>query len=593
MKNLLIALCCLAMISCSRQQEPPKSSPPQSLSKLLEAYYEDFLILNPLEATQIDDKRYNNILLNDISSAHRRKVLNFCKQYQDSLQRYDRTALNGQDQMSFDILQFELALKTELLQYPENLMPVHQFWGTILTMPQLGSGKSYVTFKTVDDYEDFLGRIDGFTVWMDTAIVNMQKGLDQGITFPKILMERVLPQAKAMMVTDVKQSVFWGPIVDMPTSIDAKEKEELTNAYTDAIKNKIVPAYTKLHNFLKEVYIPKTRTTAGVGEIPNGKAYYQLMIKQYTTTDLSPDSIFNLGQSEVARITQEMEAIKDQVGFKGDLKAFFAYVNNDKKFMPYKTAQEVVDAYKAIETKIQPNLKKMFNMVPKSNFEVRQTEKFREASASAEYMLGSPDGTRPGIFYVPVPDPKTYNNSGMETLFLHEAIPGHHYQCMLQLENTELPRFRRTLGYSAYGEGWALYTESLGKELGLYTDPIQYFGHLGDEMHRAIRLVVDVGMHVKGWTREQAIAYMMDNEPIAEQGAVAEIERYMAIPGQALSYKIGQLKISELRARAEKELGTKFNLGLFHDEVLKYGNLPLSTLDGRINAWIQELKAKS
>jgi uncharacterized protein (DUF885 family) len=593
MKNLLIALSCLAVIGCSQQQkEMPKSSP-KSLSKLLEAYYEDYLILNPLEATQIDDKRYNNILLNDISTAHRQKVSNFCTQYQDSLQKYDRASLVPQDQISYDILQFELALKKELLTFPENLMPVHQFWGMTLTMPQLGSGKSYVTFKTVDDYEDFLGRIDGFAVWMDTAIVNMRKGLGLGVTFPKILMERVLPQAKAMMVTDVKQSVFWGPITDMPTSIAEKDKATLTKAYAEAIKTKIVPAYTKLYNFLKDEYIPKTRTTAGVSGIPNGEAYYRLMIKQYTTTDLSPDSIYNLGLAEVARITHEMEVVKDQVGFKGDLKAFFAYVNNDKKFMPFKTAKEVVEAYKAIEKKIEPNLKKMFNMVPKSNFEVRQTEKFREASASAEYNLGSPDGTRPGIFYVPVPDPKAYNSSGMETLFLHEAIPGHHYQCMLQLENTQLPRFRRTLGYSAYGEGWALYTESLGKELGLYTDPIQYFGHLGDEMHRAIRLVVDVGMHVKGWSREKAIDYMMTNEPIAEQGAVAEIERYMAIPGQALSYKIGQLKISELRARAEKDLGNKFNLGLFHDEVLKYGNLPLSILDTRITEWIAEEKLKS
>jgi uncharacterized protein (DUF885 family) len=374
----------------------------------------------------------------------------------------------------------------------------------------------------------------------------------------------------------------------MPSSISETDKDALTKAYAEAIKKKIVPAYTSLYNFLKEEYIPKTRTSSGVGEIPNGEAYYKLMIKQYTTTELSSDSIYNLGLAEVARITHEMETVKDQVGFKGDLKAFFTYVNSDKKFMPFKTAKEVVDAYKAIETKIEPNLKTMFNMVPKSTFEVRQTEKFREASASAEYNLGSPDGTRPGIFYVPVPDAKTYNSCGMETLFLHEAIPGHHYQCMLQLENKELPRFRRTLGYSAYGEGWALYTESLGKELGLYTDPIQYFGHLGDEMHRAIRLVVDVGMHVKGWSREKAIAYMMENEPIAEQGAVAEIERYMAIPGQALSYKIGQLKISELRARAENELGDKFNLGLFHDEVLKYGNLPLSILDSRISEWIKE-----
>jgi uncharacterized protein (DUF885 family) len=288
-----------------------------------------------------------------------------------------------------------------------------------------------------------------------------------------------------------------------------------------------------------------------------------------------------------------MEKIKNEVGFKGDLQAFFKYVNDDKKFMPYKTDQEVIDAYKAIEKKIEPQLKSLFNTVPKTGFEVRQTEEFREMSASAEYMQGSPDGARPGVFYVPVIDPSKYNVSGMETLFLHEAIPGHHYQMSLQQENTDLPRFRRTLWYGAYGEGWALYSESLGKELGLYTDPIQYFGHLGDQIHRAIRLVVDVGLHTKGWTREQAIKYMMDNEPIAEQGAVAEIERYMAIPGQALSYKIGQLKIRELRTRAEKELGDKFKIGLFHDEVLKNGNLPLSLLEQRINDWIASMKEQA
>jgi uncharacterized protein (DUF885 family) len=394
-----------------------------------------------------------------------------------------------------------------------------------------------------------------------------------------------------MMVTDVTKSIFYQPITNIPDSIDAKEKARLNDAYSKAISEKIVPAYTKLHDFLKNEYIPKAGTTSGVNAIPNGDAYYQMMIAQWTTTDLKPDSIFKLGESEVARIRSEMEKVKVQVGFKGDLQAFFKYVNEDKKFRPFKTDQEVIDAFKAIEKKIDPTLKSLFNLVPKIPFEVRQTEEFREMSASAEYSQGAPDGSRPGIFYVPVIKPEDYNISGMETLFLHEAIPGHHYQISLQQENQELPRFRRTLWYGAYGEGWALYSESLGKELGLFSDPIQYFGHLGDEMHRAIRLVVDVGLHTKGWTREQAIKYMMDNEPIAEQGAVAEIERYMAIPGQALSYKIGQLKIRELRTRAEKELGEKFNIGLFHDEVLKYGILPLNLLEQRIDQWIAAMKA--
>jgi uncharacterized protein (DUF885 family) len=277
--------------------------------------------------------------------------------------------------------------------------------------------------------------------------------------------------------------------------------------------------------------------------------------------------------------------VKEDMGFKGDLDAFFTYVNDDKQFKPFKTDEEVIDAFRAIGDKIEPKLESLFNMKPETAFEVRQTEEFREMSAAAQYNPGAPDGSRPGIFYVPIIDPKDFNVAGMETLFLHEAIPGHHYQISLQQENKELPRFRKTLYYSAYGEGWALYAESLGGELGLYTEPIQYFGHLGDEMHRAIRLVVDVGLHAKGWTREQAIQYMRENEPISEQGAVAEIERYMAIPGQALSYKIGQLKIRELRRQAEKQLGERFNVGLFHDEVLKYGNLPLELLEAKIEGW--------
>jgi uncharacterized protein (DUF885 family) len=590
MKKLSILILVAALAGCA-QKEAMKTENKQGFSSMLDSYYEEYLKFNPFEATQMNDPRYNDLLPNDISEAYRQDLRAFYKRYQDSLAGYDRSKLSAQEQLSYDILSREAAFRQELLNYPDNLMPVQQFWGMTLTMPQIGSGQSFQPFRTAKDYDDFLKRIDGFTVWVDTAIANMGKGLAQGYTYPKILMERVVPQCKDMMVTDATKSIFYQPITNMPDSISANDKARLNDAYTKAIREKIVPAYTRLHDFLLKEYIPKTRTTAGINAIPNGDAYYQMMIKQWTTTDLTPDSIFRLGQSEVARIRSEMEKVKQQVGFKGDLQAFFKYVNDDKKFKPFKSDQEVIDAFKAIEKKIEPTLKKLFNMVPKTGFEVRQTEAFREMSASAEYSQGAPDGSRPGIFYVPVINPEDYNISGMETLFLHEAIPGHHYQISLSQENQELPRFRRTLWYGAYGEGWALYSESLGKELGLFTDPIQYFGHLGDAMHRAIRLVVDVGLHTKGWTREQAIKYMMDNEPIAEQGAVAEIERYMAIPGQALSYKIGELKIRELRTRAEKELGDKFNIGLFHDEVLKYGTLPLNLLEKRINDWIGERKA--
>jgi uncharacterized protein (DUF885 family) len=589
-KLLLLAFGLLAACT-SQKQETVETK--KTFSDFLGTYYEERLQLYPLEATQAGDNRYNNVLLNDISETHRAKLRDFYSRYQNELTTFDRASLSVQEQVSYDVFDREMKVNLKQLSFHDNYMPVQQFWGMTLTMPQIGSGQSYQPFKNVKDYENFLGRIDGFAVWMDTAIVNMRKGLASGLTFPKILMERVLPQAKDMLVTDVTKSIFWQPIASMPDSISAEDKKRLTDAYSKAILEKIVPTYQKLHDFLRDEYIPKTRTSTGFSDITDGKEMYEFLVSFWTTTNLTPDAIYNTGISEVARLRSEMEKVKEQVGFKGDLKKFFDYVNNDKKFMPYKTPEEVIAGFNAINKKMEPQLKKLFNLTPKSKFEVRQTEAFRAASASAEYNIGSPDGSRPGIFYVPILDAKTFNYTGMETLFLHEAIPGHHYQSSLQMENEDLPRFRRFLWYGAYGEGWALYTESLGKELGLYTDPYQYFGHLGDQMHRAIRLVVDVGMHTKGMTREDAIKYMMDNEPISEQGAVAEIERYMAIPGQALSYKIGQLKILELRKKAEAELGDKFNIALYHDEVLKYGPLPLDVFENIINKWIDEQQKKA
>jgi uncharacterized protein (DUF885 family) len=588
MKNLLFIATMLLLASCVTR-EMSTVAHQDSFSKFVDQYYEDYLKLDPLEATQIGDNRYNDQLPIDISEQHRTQLRSFYQRYHDSLRHFNRDDLTLQQQISYEILERETALELEQLKYPEHLMPVQQFWGLTLTMPLLGSGQSFQPFKTVKDYEDFLKRIDQFSIWIDTAIVNMRRGLEQKYTYPRVLMERVLPQTRDMIVSDVTKSIFYQPIANLPDSIDASEKARLTEVYAAAIREKIVPGYRKLHDFIHDEYIPQTRTSAGISDIPNGDEYYKLMIRLYTTTDLSPDSIFRLGQSEVARIRSEMESVKEQMRFSGNLASFFAYMNEDKQFMPFETDEEVIEAFRAVESKIQPNLETLFNMKPKTPFEIRQTEEFREMSAAAQYNAGSPDGSRPGIFYVPIIDPKDFNLAGMETLFLHEAIPGHHYQISLQQENDELPRFRKTLYYSAYGEGWALYSESLGKELGLYTAPIQYFGHLGDEMHRAIRLVVDVGLHSKGWTREQAIQYMRDNEPISQQGAVAEIERYMAIAGQALSYKIGQLKIRELRRRAEAELGVKFNIGLFHDEVLRYGNLPLDLLEARIEEWIGEM----
>jgi uncharacterized protein (DUF885 family) len=403
------------------------------------------------------------------------------------------------------------------------------------------------------------------------------------------LVLKMIPQMEAMTMGDTSKNIFYGPVKKFPATFPDSLKTKMWQKYAAAINTYIIPSYKKLGSFLKNEYLAAARVSTGFNALPNGEKTYKYLIRYWTTTDKTPDEIYNTGIAEVKRIKDEMEKVKNEAGFEGDLPSFFEYMKTDKKFMPYKTAEDVLNAFRNIQKRIEPNLKKMFGRTPKTPFEIRQTEAFRAASGSAEYNQGSADGTRPGIFYVPILDATHFNiTSGMESLFLHEAIPGHHYQISLQQENESLPKFRRFAWYGAMGEGWALYCESLGKELGLYTDPYQHMGALGDEIHRAIRLVVDVGMHLKEMTREEAIKYMMENEAITEQGATAEIERYMAIPGQALSYKIGALKIRELRAKYTKQLGNKFNLSDFHDELLKDGVMPLDVMESKMDAWAKQ-----
>jgi uncharacterized protein (DUF885 family) len=562
-----------------------------AVNRVFENYYDERMKLYPLEATQNGDTRYNNILQNNITQSFRTEEKNFYQRYLDSLNTYDRAKLNETDQMSYDVLKWELNINMEGLHYPSDLMPINQFWSLPLTLAQLGSGSAFQPFNTVADYENFLGRINGFSVWTDTAIANMKRGMAQGIVYPKILMERVLPELSGIVSADVTKSVFYQPLLKLDTmKFPDEDKVRLTSQYKAAIAQQVNTSYQKLYDFFKNEYIPASRTTAGISNVPGGTDYYNYLVKQWTTTNMTPAEVFELGQSEVKRIRGEMEKVMAEVGFKGDLKQFFEYLHTDKQFFPFKTKEDVLNGYRAIEDREKPHLKNLFNVFPKTPFEIRQTEAFREASASAEYSQGSADGTRPGIFYVPIIDPSKFNNISMEDLFLHEAIPGHHYQISLQQENTDLPDFRRFIWYGAYGEGWALYTESLGKELGLYEDPYQYFGMLSEEMHRAIRLVVDAGMHTKGWTREQAIQFSVDNEAESLSDITSEIERYMAIPGQALSYKVGQLKILELRHKAEQELGNKFSLSKFHDEILRDGCLPIAVLETKMNRWMEMQK---
>jgi uncharacterized protein (DUF885 family) len=585
-RNVIIAFTILLVSACKLSNTNPGKEDNKEISTLFNNYYEERLKLFPLEATAIGDKRYNDLLPVDFTDSYRVTLQSFYNHYLTYVSKYDREHLNDKDKISYDVFKREMQINLEGLNFPENYIPFQQFWGLPLTLGQLGSGDGNQPFKTIKDYNDWLSRASKFPVWADSSIAYFRKGVAANYVLPKALVAKMIPQMEAMQVKDDTASLFYSPLKKFPAGFSDTDKKRLATDFTALIHNQLIPAYKKLGDFLKNEYLPKARNTSGISALPNGKDYYQYLIRSQTTTNKTPEEIYQTGLKEVERIGRLQDSVKNAVGFKGDMQAFFEFMKTGKQFMPYKTPTEVLAAFEAIHQRIEPNLKKMFHNTPRTTFEIRQTEAFRAASASAEYNQGSPDGTRPGIFYVPILDATTFNStSGMESLFLHEAIPGHHYQISLQQEDTSLPKFRRFGGNNAYVEGWALYCESLGKELGLYTDPYQYMAALGDEIHRAIRLVVDVGLHTKNITREEAIKYMMEHEAISDQGATAEIERYMAIPGQALGYKIGALKIAELRNKYQKEMGSNFSLADFHDNILKDGALPLDVLERKMDDW--------
>lgn len=559
---------------------------------ILNNYYEDGLKLNPISATTSGDMRYNDQFPNFLSAEYEDSLRSYYTKYRDKANSINNEDLTDTEKMSKEILLWECNMNLAGMEFKKaKYMPIDQMWSVNLFMGQLASGMGAQPFKTVEDYENWMKRVDGFLTWMDSAEDNMREGITQGYVLPASLIQKVIPQMQMMTEADVENHLFYGPINNFPDSFSEEEKERLTEEYKTMIEEKVIPQYQKMHTFLKNDYLPEGRETSGIAGIPEGEDFYKHQIKLYTTTNMTAEEIHQLGLDEVARISKEMEKVKEEVGFEGDLKSFFNYVRENKELMPFKKPEEVVANFEKIHETMKPNIDKLFSLKPKTPFEVRRTEEFREKSASAEYNPGSLDGTRPGIFYVPIPDASAYNTYSDESLFLHEAIPGHHYQISLTQENEDLPDFRKTLWYSGYGEGWALYSESLGEELGLYTDPYQYFGMLGAEMHRAVRLVVDTGLHSKGWTREEAIQYSLDNEAEPKASVISEIERYMANPGQALSYKIGQLKIIELREKATNELGENFDIREFHKEVLETGCIPLNLLEKKIDRWIADSKA--
>ena len=557
-----------------------------ALAALFDDYFERDLELNPLTATFIGDYRYNDRLANTFSPQYRAAVTAMDEEFLRRLLAIDREQLDDQDRLSYDLFKLNREQSLEGNQFPFHLLPVNQFYALTNSFVQLGSGTSAHPFKTVKDYDDFLSRADQFAIIVDQVITNMQEGARQGIVQPRILMKKLLPQIESQLVEDPKDSGFYAPVRDMPDTFSGEDRERLEAAYADKINNTIIPAYQRLGNFIRDDYLAAARETVGLYALPNGEAWYAYLIRVRTTTDMTADEIHQIGLDEVARIHGEMHTVMEEVGFNGGLKDFFEFVNTDEQFF-FDEPEELIQGYRDMADQIRELSENLFGIFPKTGFEVRRVEPFREQTASkGSYVAGTEDGSRPGIFYANAYDIKARGKWAMEALFLHEAIPGHHFQIMIQRENEDLPRFRRYGGFTAFSEGWGLYAESIGKEIGVFTDPYQYFGGLNAELWRAIRLVVDTGIHAKGWSRQQVLDYMYANSAVAPVRAISETERFMAVPAQALAYKIGQLKIREIRNRAEARLGDNFDVKDFHTQVLKDGAMPLSMLEAKIDRWV-------
>ncbi len=583
----------LLLAACGDAPETPATEqaaaadPAAELEALFEEFFERNLELNPVRATAIGDYRYNDRMAISMSAEYREADRELDEEFLARLLRIDRDALSYNDQLSYDMFKLLRERSLEGHLYPSHLQPVNQFYLFTSGFVRLGSGASVHPFDTVKDYEDFLSRADDFIVNVDHAIANMQEGMRQGIVQPRVLVVKVVPQLESQLVDDATESDFWLPIENMPEEFSDADRERLTAAYEDAIENRILPAFERLNNFIGDEYLAASRETFGLGDLPGGEEWYRYQVRAITTTDLTPDEIHQIGLDEVARIHDEMRGVMAEVGFEGDLQEFFEFLNTDDQFF-YDDPEDMIQAYRDMSDNIAERATALFDIFPTTGFEIRRVEPFRELSASGgSYQAGTPDGSRPGIFYANTYDLRARPIWAMESLYLHEAIPGHHFQIELQQENEDLPRFRRFGRFTAYTEGWGLYAETLGKELGVYTDPYQYFGNLNWELWRSIRLVVDTGIHAKGWTRQEVLDYMYANAPVAPARAISETERFMAIPGQALAYKIGQLRIQAIRDSAEERLGDAFDVVAFHREILRDGPMPLSMLEAKLNRWVE------
>jgi uncharacterized protein (DUF885 family) len=596
---LSLSACTTTAASTAEVEAVPAAAPAQaSESERLAALFRDSdeanLRRNPINALFRGDMRYADRLGDFISDEYYAAERAAGEADLAALATIDRSKLNDTDKIAYDVFktQTEQTLKTLTPEYLAltAVRPLNHFFGLHTFYPTFASGKSAAPFKTVEDYENNLKRHGDYVTYLDRSIGRFREGMASGVVETKMTVRNMIEQLDTQLKQTPEESPYYGPVAQFPEAVPAADRTRLAAAHRAVISDQIYPALKRLRDFLANEYLPAAREGAGLVHMKGGPGLYRTLIEQTTTLPLEPDYIHDLGLSEVARIKSEMEKIKNEVGFRGTLSEFFNHLRTDPQFKEA-SRESLTQRYYDVGKKVDAAIATQFSTIPKAPLEIRPYEPFREKfEAGGSYQQGTPDGSRPGIFYFNAYDLPSRTTPGITTLYLHEGAPGHHFQISLAQENEALPAFMRFGGNTAYVEGWALYAETLGYEMGLFDDPYQRFGTLSDEMLRAMRLVVDSGIHAKGWTREQAIDYMLANSDMGRTDATAEVERYIAIPSQALAYKIGALTIQRLKAKAKSELGAAFDPREFHAQVLMTGSLPLTVLESKIDAWIASKK---
>lgn len=579
----------------AQQQPAPVAQPGEGaedakLKALFHASDEASLKRNPIMALFRGDQRYADQLGTYYTDAYLAAEKAASEADLAALRKVDRAKLTSVNQIAYDVFEADQlrALKgyrPEILAVSKYL-PMDHFTGFQAFYPDFASGQGAAPFRTVADYENNLKRNVQYAAMYDRVIGLFREGMKRKIVQPRLVVTNMIGQFDNLIAQGVEESVFYAPVKKFPEGIPEADQARLKAAYAAQVRDVILPAHTKMRDFLANDYLPAARDTVGTSDLPGGAALYAYAIEASTTLPLSADDVHDLGLSEVKRITAGMEAQKEKVGFKGSLQEFFTHLRTDKRFQPA-SADALREEYEAIGKRVDARVREQFSLIPKTPLEIRPVPAYREKTdAAGSYMQGTPDGSRPGVFYFNTYDLPTRYTWGMETLYLHEGAPGHHFQISLAQENAALPAFMRFGGNTAYVEGWALYAETLHDELGVAVEPYQRMGGLTDEMLRAMRLVVDSGLHAKGWSRDRAIEYMTTNSPMSQTDATAEVERYIAMPGQALAYKIGQLTILKAKAKAKTALGAKFDPRGFHAAVLDTGALPMPVLEKKVDDWV-------